>query len=318
MPELQKVIRRGDWRANLCAASVVLGVWAWLCVLQHKETSDAEADSELIARVAPRKQKLHSPTNSESTNVESAADRHSQIVTDREALEFNIEMLRRGYEMLESIPVYTATFFRQERVDQTVKPAQVMQMKIRHEPFSVYLKWLVGNKGREVLFIDGESDNRMLVKLGGWKSRLIPSMKIEPQGRLAMRESRYPVTDIGLLNLCRKLLDHRQLDLERGSAVLCRVRHDAEHDERDCYLFELEYATAEFGEYRKSVQYIDKEWGLPVSIQNFTWPADGCDVTDDESTLLESYSFSDLKLGGQLSDSAFDRKNSQYSFNNRR
>ena len=133
-----------------------------------------------------------------------------------------------------------------------------------------------------------------------------------------MRESRYPVTDIGLLNLCRKLLDHRQLDLERGSAVLCRVRHDAEHDERDCYLFELEYATAEFGEYRKSVQYIDKQWGLPVSIQNFTWPADGCDVTDDESTLLESYSFSDLKLGGQLSDSAFDRKNSHYSFNNRR
>jgi hypothetical protein len=129
-----------------------------------------------------------------------------------------------------------------------------------------------------------------------------------------MRDSRYPVTEIGMLNLCRKLLDDRQLDLERGEAVLCRLRHDAEHDARSCYVFELEYATSQFGEYRKSVQYIDKQWGLPVSIQNFTWPADDCNVPDDTRTLLESYSFSDVRFNGRLPDSAFDRKNSQYGF----
>jgi len=311
---------RHDRRANVCAALVVLVAVAWLLYQHQSDSQDVSADSALIARVSAKTVRSVDWPSANSDGSGSVAPAHEAAVaaTGREALMLNIEILRRGYENLQQIPTYTATFFRQERVDQRVHPAQVMQMKVRHQPFSVYLKWLVGSKGREVLFVDGQRENRMLVKLGGWKSRLIPSLKIEPDGAVAMRDSRYPVTDIGLLNLCRKLLNHRQRDLERGDAVVCCLRQDALHDDRVCYVFELEYTTPQFGQYRRSVQYIDKQWELPVSIQNFTWPAEDCAVCDDETTLLESYSFSDLRFNGQLPDSAFDRKNSQYGFYSRR
>jgi len=311
---------RRDRRANLCAALVVLSGISWLLYQHQLGSQEDPEDSALIARVSAKNvQSVALPSaDSDGSESLSTANEAAAVLSGHDALLLNIEILRRGYQKLQQIPAYTATFFRQERVDQRVHPAQVMQMKVRHQPFSVYLKWLVGSKGREVLYVDGQRENRMLVKLGGWKSRLLPSLKIEPDGAVAMRGSRYPVTDIGLLKLCQKLLDHRQRDLERGDAVVCCWRQDAMHDDRLCYVFELEYTTSEFGQYRKSVQYIDKQWELPVSIQNFTWPAEDCHDCDDETTLLESYSFSDLHFIGQLPESAFDRKNSQYGFYSRR
>ena len=42
-------------------------------------------------------------------------------------------------------------------------------VKVRHEPFSIYLKWLSGEVGREVLYVDGANDGEMFVRSGGWK-----------------------------------------------------------------------------------------------------------------------------------------------------
>ena len=44
-------------------------------------------------------------------------------------------------------------------------------MKVRHEPFSVYMWFLKPFQGREVLYVDGQNNNEMVVLEAGLKRR---------------------------------------------------------------------------------------------------------------------------------------------------
>jgi hypothetical protein len=237
----------------------------------------------------------------------------------RMALLMNMLLLEKGHRKLSSVSSYTSTFFKQEQVGGAMGGGQVMQVKIRHEPFSVYMKWLVGDKGRELLYVDGQHDGKMLVKVGGIKGRLLPCVKLDPDGAMAMREARHPVTDIGLLNLSRKIIQYRQHEAENDYAdIRCQMIDSEEIDGRPCYCFVLHYQNPETSEtYRKSVQYIDKELWLPICIKNYAWPADESEtdpVKLDEATIIEHYGYSNIQMDTQLADADFDRKNRRYRF----
>jgi len=237
----------------------------------------------------------------------------------RMALLMNILLLEKGHRKLSAVSSYTSTFFKQEQVGGAMGGGQVMNVKIRHEPFSVYMKWLVGDKGRELLYVDGQNDGNMLVKVGGIKGRLLPCVKLDPNGAIAMREARHPVTDIGLLNLSRKIIRYRQHEADNGYAdIRCQMLDGEEIDGRPCYCFILNYQNPETSEtYRKSVQYVDKELLLPICIKNYGWPADDSEtdlVKLDEATIVEHYGYSNIQMDTQLADADFDRKNRSYRF----
>lgn len=236
----------------------------------------------------------------------------------RQALELYLSLLERGYEKLLQIPAYSATFAKRERVHGELSDCQVMQMKLRHEPFSIYLKWLNGDLGREALYVAGQHEGKMLVRLGGWKGRLMPPLRLSPDGDLALEQSRYPITEVGILQLSKKLIADRRADLATGRPLRCRMIADQACDDRPCYYFDLEYDAQQVSEvYRRSVLYIDKEWLLPVQIKNYTWPQAGADLAQaslDEQTLIEHYIYSNVRLNASLADKDFDRANSEYSF----
>ncbi len=77
-------------------------------------------------------------------------------------------------------PDYTCTFYKQERIGSELGDGQSIELKMRHKPFSVYMKWLSGDKGREVLYVDGVDDNRMTVHPGGWKARIHAGHQARP------------------------------------------------------------------------------------------------------------------------------------------
>ena len=59
---------------------------------------------------------------------------------------------------------------------------EMTELKIRHTPFSVYMKWHEGTDiGREVLFIEGQLDDKLLVSPGN----VLPTVKLDPYGDLA-------------------------------------------------------------------------------------------------------------------------------------
>ena len=49
----------------------------------------------------------------------------------------------------------TAVFQKQERIDGALQPVNVMELKVRHRPLSVYMKWQQPDAGQEVIWRDG-------------------------------------------------------------------------------------------------------------------------------------------------------------------
>ncbi len=229
-----------------------------------------------------------------------------------DALQVHVALLRQGIDDLDRHPDHAARFHRQVRVDGMLLAPEEVDLEVRHEPFSVHMKWRNGDKGRRAVYVAGANDDRMLVRLGGWKARL-PPLKLEPTGPTAMRSSRHPITSAGLLSLSNRLLANREEDLRSTAGVTCTFTRDVVWNDRPCHEFVVEYATRSSAPsaeiYRKSVQYLDGELRLPILVRNFGWPT-GDVPTDpaglDDETLLEEYAYSDIHLGVGLDDENFD------------
>jgi len=253
-----------------------------------------------------------------TTNAASNSNSANQLDHHR-ALLFSVLLLEKGYDHLRSHGDYTATVFTRERVKGVLLDPQVMKLKMRHEPLSVYLKWLVGDKGRELLYVDGQNNGNMLVKVGGIKGKLLPALKLDPTGDMAMKEARHPVTEIGMLELARQLIEKRRHDLESDGSFQCEMLEDREVAGRLCYGFVQSCESQSYSpEYRKCVLMIDKEQSLPIFLQNFTWPDPEAPVASgpelDQATLVEHYQYSDVQFDQRLADADFDRKNKSYNF----
>lgn len=223
-----------------------------------------------------------------------------------------IAMLQEAVRRLESIESYTTVFEKHERINGVLLERHSMSLKVRHSPFSVYMKVLSGdNTDRQILYPaapDGDRKNMVLVKLATLGGRL-PAIALETDDPKVMEESRYPITKAGILELSRMALQFRQKDLTFGDRVRTTMRDDETFAGRPVYTFSVEYSRPEdSADYRKCVLQIDRELMLPVSATNWTWP-DKVKVADGESieqaTLLEYYSFRDVRMNPGLKATDF-------------
>ncbi|HWL10719.1 MAG TPA: DUF1571 domain-containing protein, partial [Planctomicrobium sp.] len=228
-------------------------------------------------------------------------------------------LLERGCNQFSQVPDYTASMFRQERIGGALSEGQSIELKVRHEPFSVYMKWLSGDRGRQLIYVADQNNGNILVQPGGIKGRLTGLLSLEPTGSMAMAESRHPVTQAGLLQLGHTVMKYQQGDLDRGTGFSCELRDHQEFEGRPCYLYFITYDSPEIHDvYRKSLIYVDKELLLPICVKNYTWAKDATPETLDDETLIEFYAYTDLKIQQQLNATAFDQNNSDYKLRVRR
>lgn len=214
-------------------------------------------------------------------------------------------------ERLRNVSGYTATFRKQERIGGELRPWQTMAMKVRHEPFSVYLKFLAPKAGKEVIYSAGRYDDHLIGHNGDWSRLLVPRLKLAPTDALALADNRHPITDAGLLNLINKLVRFRELDLGDPAAetvldrtvdeqgrTWCRSLHThAHHDEKRPFT-------------RVEVLY-DPETLVPHSIAGYDWPEEG---SGSEPQLGEWYVYDDIQFDAELNDMDFDPANEEYAF----
>ncbi len=237
----------------------------------------------------------------------------------KEAIECDLKLLREGLRLLEQTADYAGTFRKQERVDGILDPGSLIQVKGRHEPFSLYLRWLEGDKGRELLYVENERDGEMLVKLGGLRGRFLPTLKIDPNSEEVRQRVRHHVSHLSILNLTRQVLEHCEQDLTRHAGIRCELHAK---NAKEPIRVMTEYANPETGgEYRKALHFIDRATLLPVKILTYGWPQPDQDFPAaelDAETLLEHYEYSDLQFDLPLGNADFDENNPQYSFHPRR
>jgi len=211
-------------------------------------------------------------------------------------------------EKVEAMPGYTATFYKKEVVGSTTVSHQ-MQIKIRHKPFSVYLHFDKPHTGREVLYVEGQNDGKLVAHAAGLLS-IAGSMELAPTDPMAMSDNRYPITMAGIANMVRQTIKTWEEEAKyQGTEV--KYFKDAKLGDMTCRVIESTHPKP-FRQFKnhKVRLWVDSATGIPVRIQTFGFPR----KAGAPAPIVEDYTFMNVKTDVRLSDADFDRNNRKYSF----
>ncbi len=203
---------------------------------------------------------------------------------------------------------YTCTVTKRERINGVLGKEEVMSAKVRHEPFSVYLRFNQPRRidGREVIYVENANNGELQAHGVGFEA-LAGTLSLKPNGRLAMKNNRHPITEIGVLNLVRQLQCVGQANIE-NSCISVRY-FDAQINDRDCVCIEVVNNNRKLDPmFCKGHIYVDMELNMPVKFISWGW-GNGRDFP-----LMEEYTYSDIQLNPGLTDKDFDIRNPEYGY----
>jgi hypothetical protein len=204
----------------------------------------------------------------------------------------------------QNIRDYSCTLYKQERIDGELGEPQHIFLKVRHQPFSVYMNFLQPFRGREVLYVAGKNNGKLVALDSGFKRKLGP-FELDPQGMLAMKGQKYPITKIGIRNLVSELLAVAQRETRYGE---CEVSTNTNTmiDGRPATLVQVTHPVPrrEFSAHVSRV-FLDHELGLPIHYDSHMWP----DQEGGQPVLEESYTYRNLQINIGLDESYFDKEN---------
>ena len=213
----------------------------------------------------------------------------------------------------EQIEDYTALLVKRERVGEQLQEHQFMQLKVRHEPFSVYLKFLqpASVRGREIIYVEGRHDGKLLAHDGGGLTEIVGTVKLDPEGMIAMRGQRYPVTMIGVKSLALKLIEQAKADREVPAPCDVKWFHGAKVNGCPTLCVEVSHPVRHPAhQFALARVYVDHSLGIPIRYEGYTWP----ETEGRPAELVEEYTYCQLKVNVGLTDNDFDPKNPQYRF----
>ena len=216
---------------------------------------------------------------------------------------------------------YTATMIKRERVNGELLPAEYMFCKFRNGkvaeektvvPFSVYMKFLKPSKkkGREVIWIEGENDGKLIAHGSGpIESKF--KVKLDPDGKMAMEDNRYPIYDAGIENLIVKLIQKGEEIRKLGGNCEVKYFKNATINKRSCTLIEVRHPKKLPGfDYHLARIYVDDEMQIPIRFASWYWP----EVEGGNPQLLEEYTYLNVKLNVGLTNLDFDPDNPNYKY----
>jgi len=225
---------------------------------------------------------------------------------------------------------FTANLIKRERVGGKLLPASKMEMKLRYgsedpsaertvaeRTVSVYLKGIEpkSQAGREIIWVQNKNNNKLTAHEAGLLG--LVTVELSPQSSLAMLGNRYPITEIGIEKLLRKLIEKGERDRLLGPVTVRRTEN-ATLGELQCTLLEviheeptveIEGKQVEF-EFHLAQIYIDEERLVPLKYASYTWPK----TEGGAPELEEEYTYEDLVMNVGLTDTDFDTKNPNYRF----
>lgn len=219
-----------------------------------------------------------------------------------------IRIAQTSRETLRGVKDYEATFLKQELLDGALQ-SQAMRIKLREQPFSVYLRFEEPNAGREVIYVDGRNGGKLLVHEVGLKS-VVGTLALSPKSSQVMAENRHPINEIGLAKMLELVIQQWENDAKLGN-VQVKYYPDAKIGNLECRVIETRHAAPRgdvvFGMTRL---YLDRQSGLPIRVQQYGFPKH----PGGEPPLIEEYTYLNLKTNVGLKDLDFDSRNKDYGF----
>jgi hypothetical protein len=313
LPHVARRFQRSGHRHNVLGSFVVTLAVGYLYVHAQPTTAGTDPISlnggQDIAEVTQE-------FNGSEKSPSSVAANDTPTLTGKEALTECDRILGEGEAKLAKIPAYAATFVKQERIGDALTELQVIQLRMFHQPKRISMKWEGGkDAGQRVIYAEGENDGDMLVrKLTGIEARL-GVIALNPSGVLAMKHSRHPVTQAGLLEMTRITRQYRQADLKLEAGISAKLLEHQKLNGRDCLCLVVEYEKPDFApdekkEYRKTMVFIDSQTKLPACVRCYGWPEKIADANPqklDQTTLLELYAYKNIDFEAQVQADDFSR-----------
>ncbi len=217
-----------------------------------------------------------------------------------------------GIGNVEKLQDYSATLVKRERIGGKLGDNQYMFVKIRQKPFSVYIYFLSPPdlRGQEVIYLQGQNNGNLLAHTVGLKDKLVGTVQLKPDGVIAMRGNRYPLTEIGILNLIRRLVEVGEQDVKYGE---CNVKfyRGAKINNRVCTCIEVVHPVPRRNFlFHLARIFVDDELNLPIRYESYDWPKE----PGGPPELIEEYTYLNLKLNNGFTDADFDVRNPNYRF----
>jgi hypothetical protein len=217
---------------------------------------------------------------------------------------------REGLPYVQAIEDYSCIVHKRERVDGQLGDHQAMFCKIRHQPFSVYMYFLSppNLKGQEVIYVEGKNNGNIQAHSTGVKG-IVGTVSLDPRGHMAMRGNRYPITELGVLNLIQRLIEVGEHDANYGECDVQFLKAKISGRPSTCIQVHHPVARRNFRFHLARI-YVDDELNLPIRFESYDWPA----RQGGDPQLIEEYTYQNLKINNGFTELDFDVSNPKYGF----
>jgi hypothetical protein len=220
-----------------------------------------------------------------------------------------IRLAQASRDAIASAHDYQALFTKRELVGRTLYTGQ-MEIKLRQQPFSVYLRFVDANSGREVIYAGPRYRNQLQAhEPPGSFRNIVGTLSLDPTSSQAMAEGRHPITQIGMQKMIEAQIDLWIAEKKFGEAD-CQFYPNAKLQGTECQVCECTHPVPrrQF-KFHRTRLFIDKKTNFPVRLEQWGFPVGG-----GEPYLIEEYTYTDINPNVGLTDSDFDVRNRKYHF----
>lgn len=152
--------------------------------------------------------KAEGPMISPSPNPPKVMETVPATGADISSLERLRQLQKSASERYANMDSYIIRLRRTEQINGKNNPEELMLLKFRKQPFSVYFRWLGPEaKGREVVYVKGMYEGKLHTLLAAGDVPLMPAgkrMAFMPDSALVRSSSRHAIYEAGIGNLIEK------------------------------------------------------------------------------------------------------------------
>ena len=214
-----------------------------------------------------------------------------------------LQLIAKARHSYQETTDYSCVFIKKEVIKGQMQPENLITMKVRSSPFSVYMYWHrpKAQEAQEACYVEGRNGGKMRAHSPGLLGA-VGFVSIEPLDPRCLQSSRHAITEAGIGNLIERFGDRWAVEQKLGRTQVTVA--DYEYNKRRCTRVETIHPenNGKAFQFYRSLVYFDKQNHLPIRVENYDWPKPG---GDPKGTLLESYSYANLKLNVGLPDATF-------------
>ena len=140
--------------------------------------------------------------------------------------------------------------------------------------------------------------------------RLVGTLRLEPNGRLAMLGQKYPIYEVGMIRLVEKLIEKGNEEPIKSQATIT-IDENSKVGDRKCRMIQVTLANqSQDADFHVARIFIDMERMIPLRYAAYRWP----EGKNKDLPLEEEYTYMNVELNVGLQDIDFDPENPAYNF----